>query len=101
MAAFTRKGYGRIFCQKEEDVETVYKIIKELDEFEFDYIPSGFVVPVSEFPNLVFTGKFDALDKNVITAACLRKGIIVICFDNAYDEFFHEILTKNESYVTA
>ena len=39
---FSRKGYGRIFVENESDVQKVEDIIRELDEYEFDYYyPTG------------------------------------------------------------
>lgn len=35
---FPRKGYGRIFVEKEEDIEKVKDIIRKMDEFEFEYL---------------------------------------------------------------
>ena len=39
---FSRKGYGRIFVEKEEDIEKVEDIMNEIDGLEFDwYYPTG------------------------------------------------------------
>ena len=39
---FESKGYGRIFVSKEEDIEKVENIMKEIDEYEFNnYYPTG------------------------------------------------------------
>ena len=36
---FPRKGYGRIFVEKEEDISKVKEIICKMDEFEYEYLP--------------------------------------------------------------
>ena len=59
---FTHKGYGRIFVRSEEDIEKVKNKIKEIDEFEFSYLPTRFIATLSEYPALVYIGKFDDLD---------------------------------------
>lgn len=39
---FPRKGYGRIFVEKEEDVKKVEEIMRKLDPDEFGwYYPTG------------------------------------------------------------
>ena len=42
---FPRKGYGAIFVEKPEDVERVKSIIREMDEFEYGYLPENLVKP--------------------------------------------------------
>lgn len=72
-----RKGYGRIYVLAAEDVETVKAIIKELDPFEFEYMPDDMVAPFSEYPRVVFTRKFDSLDLDALGAACFSRGVAV------------------------
>mgnify|MGYP003316698031 CR=1 FL=1 len=39
---FSRKGYGRIFVEKEEDIAKVEAIMEEIDKYEFKgYYPTG------------------------------------------------------------
>lgn len=70
---FSRKGYGRIFVEKEEDVEKVENIIKEIDEMEFKYYyPTGnycggdnkrlVTVYSKENYESIYVGKFDDMD---------------------------------------
>ena len=40
---FPRKGYGRIFVEKESDILVVKEIIRKMDEFEYDYLPEGLI----------------------------------------------------------
>lgn len=87
MKTLTRKGFGRIYVAKETDVKLVKAIIKELDEFEFDYLPGNLVAPFSEYPNLVWTGKFDGLCMNRLTGQCWSRGVYIWVLDNGHEEF--------------
>jgi len=90
MKCFERKGYGRIYVDKPENVEFVIRKIKELDKFEFEYLPGGFVVPFSEYPRLVYTYKFDSLDCDKLTAECWKEGVYIFCLDNGHNEFIDD-----------
>lgn len=83
----TRKGYGRIYVINADDREKVSKIIKEMDEFEWSYMPVSMIAPISEYPAVVYTGKFDALDLDALTVTCLSRGIGIFCFDAGNDEY--------------
>jgi len=87
MNTFTRKGYGRIYVYNPDDVQKVSDIIKEVDSFEWDYLPNGFIAPFSEYPSLAYTHKFCDLDIDSLTALCWSRGVIIWCFDNGHDEF--------------
>lgn len=67
------------------------EIIKELDEFEFNYLPTGMVAPFSAYPKLVYTHKFDGLCMNKLTATCWNRGIHIWVCDNGHCE----ILSKD------
>jgi len=73
---FKYKGYGRIIVQKKEDIEKVKEIIKEMDGFEFDYLPSDLIGVVEE-NDLVYNGKFD-IDCKKLVKICREKGINVL-----------------------
>lgn len=90
MRTFTRKGYGRIYVDKSENIEALKQIIKEMDEFEFHYMPKDFIAPFSEYPNIIYTHKFDALDINKLTAKCWKAGIYLFCLDNWQSEYILE-----------
>lgn len=87
MRTFTRKGYGRIYCANAEDVSRVESITKEMDEFEYEYLPKGMVAPFSEYPKVIYTHKFDALDLDALTAICWMRGIMVWALDAGHEEF--------------
>ncbi len=82
----TRKGYARIYVDTLENVGIVELIIKELDEFEYGYLPQGMVAPFSEYPKLAYTHKFDGLDMNRLTAVCWKRGIHIWVCDNGIHE---------------
>ena len=100
MNTFTRKGYGRIYVQNSEDCDKVKEIIKELNEFEYEYLPQRLIAHISHFPAVVYTGKFDELDLDLLTIVCAARGINIFCFDSRGDEFatgykkFEELTAK-------
>ena len=92
---FTRKGYGRIYVADPTKIEAVKAIIKAMDEFEYDYLPKDFVAPFTEYPQLVYTGKFDDLDLHELTARCFAQGIYIWCCDNGHDEWMENKLAES------
>lgn len=97
--ALSTKGYARIYVDKPEDVPRVEEIIKELDAYEHEYMPKGIVAPFSEYPRLVYTHKFDALDMNHLTALCWLRGIKVWVCDNRSQDWLENPakVSKNSS----
>lgn len=77
-----RKDYGRILVQKEEDIQKVKDIIKEMDEGEYAYLPNNFI-GVFEKDNVetVYTHKFDELDLIELQLRCWEQNIpiMLIC----------------------
>lgn len=90
----TRKGWGRIYVLHADHVEAVRAIIKELDEFEYGYLPSSLVAPFSEYPNLSYTHKFDSLCMNRLTATCWARGIAIWACDNGTSEYLSDPVPK-------
>ena len=84
---FTRKGYGRIYVRKQNEISIVKEEIKKIDEFEFEYLPDYFITTFSNYPYLKYTHKFDDIDINKLTAKCWKKGVFIFCLDNGNDEF--------------
>lgn len=83
---FSRKGYGRIFVEKEEDVQKVEDIMKEIDEYEFNgYYPTGnymggnnerlVTVFSEENYKSVYVGKFDEMDISKVLKKAWEQGI--------------------------
>ena len=79
----TRKGYGRIYVQKDDAILAVEGILRDLDEYEFDgYYPKGLVAHFSKYPEVIYLYKFDDICMNQLTAICWKKGIAIWVFDN-------------------
>lgn len=77
---FAKKTSGRIFVRHEADVQRVIDIIKELDEFEFGYLPDGFVTVMPEDVSkakLTYGHKFE-LRTDLLKLECWRQGIEVM-----------------------
>lgn len=83
---FDRKGYGRIFVEKEEDIQKVEDIMKEIDEEEFEcYYPTGNhftgkncrLVTVFNEENCksVYVAKFDSMDIGQVLKEAWSRGI--------------------------
>lgn len=83
---FERKGYGRIFVDKQEDVEKIKEIMWEIDPHEMEwYYPSGNYVGSSgdelvtvftpENYRSVYVGKFDDMDMTRVLEKAWEKGI--------------------------
>lgn len=92
MNTFPRKQYGRIFVEKESDIEAVKQIIKQIDRTEYGYIPSDDFITVFRTKEHIFsdgikhysialkyTSKFDDLDLNKLQTMCWMNGIHVFC----------------------
>ena len=76
-----RKGDSKCFVFDKTHIDEVYKIIKEIDEFEFDYMPDQWVkfwdYPTQKYhPSLNYNGKFD-IDPILLKIACAKKGIAI------------------------
>jgi len=96
MNTFTSKGYGRIYVDKNENIEKVKNIIGSIDEYEFvNYLPSKLIAPFSEFPKLEYTHKFDCINLDYLTGECFKQGIYIFCLDNGHNEYFDNNKTIN------
>ena len=69
------KSYGRIFVEKEEDIEKVKQIVKETSEFEFSYLPKDLITVFTGKKEVTYTHKFDDLDVNDLIIECWKRGI--------------------------
>ena len=93
MGTLTHKGYGRIYCENESDIERVKLIIKKLDEFEYGYLPQSLIAHFSEYPKVVYNGKFSDMDMDKLTAVCWSKGVRIRVFNSCHDEYPSNQLT--------
>lgn len=87
MNTLTHKGYGRIYVDWNDHIQTVHNIIKEMDEYEFGYMPSDIVTHASDYPKVVYTHKFDDLDMDELTARCWRVGVRIWVFNAGHNEY--------------
>lgn len=83
----THKGYARIYVEHEDNIQLVKSIIREMDEFEYSYLPENLIAIHTEYPKVVYTHKFSDLNMNKLTAACWAKGIMIWVFDAGRNEF--------------
>lgn len=98
---FYRKEYGRIFVEKEEDIPRVREIIKDMDEFEYSYLPEDLIAvyeppvcapngtPISSV-STVYNGKFDDLDLGKLMFRCWNAGIRMFCVIGRYGDAVYE-----------
>jgi len=79
---FLRKGMGRIYTDSVTNIERIKEIIKEMDEFEYEYLPDNLISEFLGEIQHVYTGKFDDLDLDELMKRCWNEGIYVfITFD--------------------
>lgn len=69
------KGYGRIYVEKQEDIQKVKDIIKATDEFEHEYLPKDLIAIFDGKKQMTYTHKFDDLDINDLIIKCWNEGI--------------------------
>ena len=77
---FFRKGKGRIFVDKRENIPKVINEIVKQDRYEAKYLPDDFVTDFTNYPSLVYNGKFDELDLGLLTKSCADRGIMIACY---------------------
>lgn len=80
LMTFPHKGYGRIFVENESDILMIKEIIREMDEFEFGYLPADLIAVFSE-ENMhsVYTHKFDDLNMTKVMFHAWSKGVKCFC----------------------
>lgn len=87
MRTFTHKGYGRIYVEDAESIEKVKSVIRQIDEYEYTYMPGELITLYSEYPNVRYVHKFSDLDLDELTATCWNLGIKIWIFDSGHNEF--------------
>lgn len=81
MSTFTKKSYGAIYVNCPSDIDRVKEIIKEMDNYEFDYLPHDLIKPFTSYPEVCYTHKFCDMDMDALTATCWSRGILIWVFD--------------------
>jgi hypothetical protein len=82
----SRKTYGRIYVAKPEDVQVVKDTIKEVDGFEYEYMPEDVVAVFGTDDELVYLHKFE-IDANALAKACMEKGVWIWIVDGVRDSY--------------
>ena len=93
---FMKKTYGRIFVPVGMTAALVHEAVRELDAYEFDYMPKDIVAvwnPGEPPPRLVYTHKFE-IDIDKLTALCWSRGIHVWCVTGYHDPSSFQPLPK-------
>ena len=77
---FEHKGYGRFYVENEEDIAKVKEIIREIDDFEYSYLPEDLITVFSD-KNMyaVYTHKFDDMCMTEVLYRAWAKGIKCFC----------------------
>ena len=77
---FPHKGYGRLFVENKEDIVKVKEIIKEMDDWEYAYLPDDLITVFSdENMKSVYTHKFDDMNMVEVMYRAWSKGIRCFC----------------------
>jgi hypothetical protein len=77
---FPHKGYGRFFVESKEDITKVKEIIREMDAFEYSYLPDDLITVFSdENMQSVYTHKFDDMNMTEVMYRAWSKGIRCFC----------------------
>lgn len=89
---FQYKGYGRIYVTTADHIELVHLILKEIDEYEYNYLTDGLVTTFDMYPHVVYTGKYNVVDLDQVTANCFAHGIPVWCYNAGHQEYPETLL---------
>lgn len=98
---FERKGYGRIFVEKESDIVKVEDIMREIDDYEFEYYypggnnpylnPKKYARLVTTFSeenyHSVYVHKFDDMDISKVLHEAWKQGIHCFAVFGKCNEF--------------
>ena len=94
-----RKSYGRIFVQKEEDIQVVLDVVAEFFAHEVNYLGKDVIAvwkeykvsqtdgKVYKYVPLVFTHKFEP-DLETLIAECMARGVWITAFTGHRDALF-------------
>lgn len=88
---FERKGYGRIFVEKEEDIASLKEIIEEIDEYEYKHYLHEDLITVFSDDNFEakYTHKFCDMNLTKVLYTAWSRGIkcfVVFGKINGYEE---------------
>jgi hypothetical protein len=69
------KHYARIYTDKPENIEKIKEIIKDMDEYEADYLPKDLIDVFTGHVEYVYNGKFYDIDMDALMTRCWQAGI--------------------------
>lgn len=69
------KHQARIYTDKQENIEKIKEVIKEIDDFEAGYIPKDLIAVFDGKIEYVYNGKFYDIDMDEVMKKCWAKGI--------------------------
>lgn len=105
MKTFNNGAEGRIYTDTQENVERIKQIIKNIDEFEYPYLPDDFVAVWRDGADidLIPNWKFYGLDLQKIEKECTFKNIPCGCFIGKYEQWLggSGYVIDDESYFQA
>lgn len=88
---FPYKDYGRIFVEKEEDIDKIKEIIKEIDDYEYTYMPDDLITVFSEENyHSKYVHKFNDMDMGEVLKVAWERGIkcfVVFGKTNEFDNW--------------
>jgi hypothetical protein len=99
MYQFDEKQYGRIYTNREGNVQKIKDIIKDMDEFEYGYITENLISVFAGKFDAVYNGKFDQLDLDELIQRCNKQNITcgIIKAHEDYATMFNNLIADKES----
>ena len=74
-----KKHKARIYTDKQENIDKIKEIIKEIDKFEYEYLPDDLITVFNGKIDYVYNGKFYDIDMDEIMKRCWEECIFAFC----------------------
>ena len=81
MRKFERYSEARVYVMDSSLVSIVKDVIKEMSEFEYEYLPDDLITHICEFPLTVNVGKFDDLDLDELCIRCFKRNAPIMIYE--------------------
>lgn len=92
MKTLTHKGYSRFYLYDSTKEQEVREIIKEIDEFEYGYMPKDWITSFDNYPQVIYHGKFSDMDMVQLQATCWDRGIQCWVFDSGRTDYPYNLI---------
>ena len=69
------KHEARIYTDRPENIAKIEEIIKEIDNFEYEYLPHNLIAVFNGKIDYVYNGKFYDIDMDEVMKRCWEEGI--------------------------